>query len=135
MAELLVNVDVADLERAVAFYTRAFELRVGRRLGTFAVELLGAPSPLYLLCKEAGTAAFHSAAETRRYERHWTPVHLDWVVSDIEAAVARVVAAGARPESEISEAAWGKLASFADPFGHGFCLLEWSSVGYDALVT
>lgn len=37
--QLLINIDVDDLERAVAFYTRAFDLRVGRRFGTFAAEI------------------------------------------------------------------------------------------------
>jgi hypothetical protein len=36
MAEVLVNIDVEDLERAVAFYRDAFELTVGRRFGRSA---------------------------------------------------------------------------------------------------
>ena len=31
MADLLVNIDVDDLEKAVAFYTAGLGLRVGRR--------------------------------------------------------------------------------------------------------
>ncbi len=46
MAELLVNIDVDDLDKAVAFYGDAFGQRVGRRFGAFAVELLGASSVL-----------------------------------------------------------------------------------------
>lgn len=42
--DVLVNVDVDDLEKAVTFYTSAFGLTVGRRLGCAAVELLGASS-------------------------------------------------------------------------------------------
>ena len=38
VAKLLVNIDVDDLERGVAFYTGAFELTVGRRLGSGVVE-------------------------------------------------------------------------------------------------
>jgi len=41
VADILVNIDVDDLERAVHFYTEAFGLRVGRRLGPSGVELLG----------------------------------------------------------------------------------------------
>jgi len=36
---LLVNIDVDDLKRGVAFYTAAFELIVGWRLGSAVVEL------------------------------------------------------------------------------------------------
>ncbi len=41
-ATALINIDVDDLERAVSFYTAAFGLKVGRRLGPSVVELLGA---------------------------------------------------------------------------------------------
>src|SRR5690606_20241866 len=54
MTGLLVNLDVDDVERATDFYTRAFDLRVGRRFGDDFVELVGAPAPLYLLRQPAG---------------------------------------------------------------------------------
>src|SRR5687768_9330037 len=76
--DILVNVDVDDRERAIAFYTSAFELRVGRRMGDDFVELLGASSALYLLVKAAGTEP--CAGAVRTYARHWTPVHMDFVV-------------------------------------------------------
>ena len=69
---------------------------------------------------------------TRSYERHWTPVHLDFVVESLEQARERVLSAGAVLESDISEHAYGRLAIFADPFGHGLCLIEFNREGYDA---
>lgn len=39
--DLLVNIDVPDLTRAIAFYADAFGLHVARRLGPEAVELSG----------------------------------------------------------------------------------------------
>ena len=54
---MLVNIDVEDLEKAVRFYTAAFGLRIGRRFGSFGVEMLGSSAPIYLLVKAAGTAA------------------------------------------------------------------------------
>lgn len=42
MARILVNLDVDDMERAVAFYTQALELELGRRFDNGFVELLGA---------------------------------------------------------------------------------------------
>ncbi|PTS77098.1 glyoxalase [Stenotrophomonas sp. HMWF022] len=129
----IVNLDVPDLAAAEAFYTEAFSLRVGRRLGPGAVELLGGPTPLYLLQSDAGSAATEHG-DVRDYERHWTPVHLDWVVDDIEAAVVRVVAAGATLEQSVRERRWGRIAVLSDPFGHGFSLIQFSGEGYDALV-
>jgi predicted enzyme related to lactoylglutathione lyase len=129
--DLLVNIDVPDLVDAIAFYREAFGLAVTRRLGDEAAELGGWPVRLYLLQKPEGSLA--AAASRRRYERHWTPVHLDVVVNDIDTALARAVAAGARAETEIRAAAWGKIAVLADPFGHGICLIEFLGRGYDEI--
>ena len=129
--EILVNIDVDDLDRATRFYTAALPLRLGRRFGAGGVELLGASSPIYLLAKAAGSEG--APGSPRSYRRHWTPVHLDVVVTDLDAAVARAVAAGAVVEAPAVTRAWGRIAMFADPFGHGFCLLEFSEQGYDAI--
>ena len=130
---LLVNIDVADLEKAVRFYCAALELRVGRRFDG-AVELLGLSAPLYLLEKAPGSEPFAGGAK-RGYDRHWTPVHLDFEVSDLPQAVARAMAAGASMERDIETAAWGRIAMFSDPFGNGFCLLEFRGRGYDEIAT
>jgi predicted enzyme related to lactoylglutathione lyase len=135
MLDLLVNIDVDDLPRATAFYTGAFGLRIGRRFGDGGIELLGASSPVYLLAKAAGTRASSHADAVRDYRRHWTPVHLDLVVDDIEAAVARAVAAGATLEQAAQTRSWGKLALLADPFGHGFCFVEFLGRGYDEIAS
>ena len=129
---LLVNIDVGDLAKAERFYTEALGLKVGRRFDG-SVELLGAEAPLYLLENAAGTPAAPAPAAPRDYRRHWTPVHLDFAVENLEAAVARARAAGAVLENDIATHAWGRIAVFADPFGNGFCLLEFSERGYDAI--
>lgn len=131
--EFLVNIDVSNLEAATLFYGAAFGLAVGRRFGATGVEMLGGPAPLYLLVKRAGTAAAATTRHTRDYTRHWTPVHLDFVVDDIDSAVQRAVVAGAQLEGPVTTEAWGKLALMADPFGHGFCLVQFLGRGYDAL--
>ena len=59
---------------------------------------------------------------------------LDWVVDDIEAALVRAVAAGATLEQSVRERRGGRIAVLADPFGHGFCLIQFSGEGYNALV-
>ena len=129
---LLLNIDVPDVETALRFYTAAFDLEVGRRFGADFVELLGWEAPVYLLAKDAGTVG--AGGDLRRYERHWTPFHLDVVVDDVDAAVERAVAAGAELEAPARDAPYGRIAMLADPFGHGFCLLQFSERGYDALL-
>jgi uncharacterized glyoxalase superfamily protein PhnB len=129
-----VCVDVDDLEKGIDFYTRAFGLEVGRRIGDDGVELLGAPTPIDLLQKKGGTAASPVAEAERDYTRHWTPVHLDFEVTRLEESVKRALAAGATLEREIQVQAWGRMANMADPFGHGFCLLEFRGRGYDEIV-
>jgi len=134
MMQLLVNVDVDDIERAIEFYRAAFGLHLGRRLfGGSVAEMLGASSMIYLLAKPAGTLPWRQASSARDYHRHWTPVHLDFEVVDIDAAVDRAVAAGARLENEPRSFNWGRLAMLSDPFGHGFCLLQFTDRGYDAV--
>jgi predicted enzyme related to lactoylglutathione lyase len=131
--QLLVNIDVDDMDRAERFYTEAFGLRVGRRFGATGVELTGASSCVYLLAKAAGSKPAAAAIYPRTYRRHWTPVHFDIVVDDIDAAVDRAVAAGAILERPVRASAWGKLALLSDPFGHGFCLVQFLGRGYDEI--
>ena len=132
---LRVCVDVPDLERGVAFYRDGLGLTVGRRVGASWVELLGGPVPVDVIAKPAGSNPALGAAGARRdYARHWTPVHLDFVVGDAEAACARAVAAGATLERPIQDAPWGRMANLADPFGHGLCLLEFRGRGYDEVI-
>jgi predicted enzyme related to lactoylglutathione lyase len=128
---ILLNIDVPDLAAAERFYMEAFGLTVGRRFGADFVEIIGWPVPLYLLRKEPGTIA--AGSQPRTYERHWTPIHTDIVVEDLDAATARAVRAGARVERGPQAVAFGRIACLADPFGNGFCLIEFSERGYDAL--
>ncbi|MGV3522827.1 MAG: VOC family protein [Candidatus Sericytochromatia bacterium] len=129
MAQLLINLDVPDLKAATAFYTQALGLTIGRQLGPGVLELNGGTSPLYLLEKPA------SPTGPRSYQRHWTPVHLDWVVDDLDAALTTALAAGAQLERGPDTAIWGRLAVCRDPFGHGFCLLQFLNRGYDELLS
>lgn len=132
---VLANIDVDDLSRATDFYCTALELRVGRRFGTSAVELLGGSCAIYLLQKASRTPASPLSSQLRDYTRHWTPVHLDFVVPKIEPAVARAERAGARLEDEVRTHKWGRIALMADPSGHGFCLIEFLGRGYDEIAS
>lgn len=129
--DLLVNIDVPDVAEAERFYVAAFGLRPSRRFGEAGVELEGWPVRLYLLERAPGTIG--AAADRRRYDRHWSPVHLDVVVDDVETALARALAAGAVAEGEIRTGAWGRIVTLADPFGHGLCLVQFLGRGYDEI--
>jgi catechol 2,3-dioxygenase-like lactoylglutathione lyase family enzyme len=131
--QLLINIDVPDLPAAEALYVQAFGLTAARRFGEGGVELLGAQAPIYLLLAAPGTTG--AASSLRDYDRHWTPVHLDVVVDELEPALQCALAAGMRQESDIREANWGRIVRLADPFGHGWCLLQFVGRGYDELTT
>jgi len=133
MTDLLINVDVDDLEKAVRFYSAAFGLTVGRRFGEGGAEMLGGSAPIYLLLKAGGSKATATTNQTRDYGRHWTPVHLDFVVDDLAVAIDRALRAGATLEVPVKPGEWGDLALMSDPFGHGFCLVQFNGRGYDEI--
>lgn len=97
--------------------------------------MLGGAAPIYLLAKAPGTPAAFTTSQRRSYARHWTPIHLDFVLEDIESAVRKAIAAGARLEGPVAVHRWGKLALMADPFGHGFCFVQFLGRGYDEIAT
>lgn len=132
MPGLRVCIDVDDLDRAVSFYARALGLAAARRRGDEWAELHGGPVPIDLLAKPPGTIAAPTGSRPlRAYDRHWTPVHLDFVVDELDDAVRRAVEAGARVDVPAESKAFGRIAVLSDPFGHGFCLLELRGRGYD----
>lgn len=133
MNRALINIDVNDLTLAEDFYTQAFDLRVGRRFGDDGIELLGFEAPIYLLLTQEGTLPFEGATQGRTFKRHWTPVHLDIAVDDIEMALQQAIKAGAKVEGEIAQRSWGKIVLLSDPCGNGLCILQFTGPGYDAI--
>jgi lactoylglutathione lyase len=132
---VLANIDVDDLARASDFYCSALGLRIGHRFGNSAVELLGASIAIYLLEKGSGTLPAPDSLGRREYIRHWTPVHLDFVVPDLQTALTQARNAGASLEGDVQSHSWGRIAVMADPFGHGFCLIEFLGRGYDEIAS
>lgn len=127
---IIVNIDVPELAPAIAFYSAALGLQLKRILDDDVAELGGASSLIYLLAKDAEPDSARPAAQRRHYARHWTPVHLDVVVADLQQAAERAIAAGAKQESECVEWRGSKCITFSDPFGHGFCLIEFAGETY-----
>lgn len=124
-------IDVTDAEQGIAFYCGGLGLSVKRRLSPCWIELDGANLPIFLLAGRAPVADLGSTTAPRNYERHWTPVHLDFVVADLDEIVSRVLARGGTADREIQSREYGRIAHMADPFGNGFDLIEFSGSGYD----
>jgi predicted enzyme related to lactoylglutathione lyase len=124
-------IEVASLEDGIAFYCDGLGLALKRRLSPNWVELQGANLPIFLLGSRAPVAELGTARHKRDFARHWTPVHLDFIVPDLDAAVARLLALGATLDRDIQMREYGRMANMADPFGNGFDLIEFSGPGYD----
>jgi catechol 2,3-dioxygenase-like lactoylglutathione lyase family enzyme len=130
VTRIIINIDVPELGPAIDFYRAALGLELNRVIDGDVAELGGASSTLYLLQKPAGSSPKKGVGAPRQYERHWTPVHVDFVVERVEEAAKRALAAGARQESQCVEWMGSKCITFSDPFGHGFCLIEFEGDGY-----
>jgi predicted enzyme related to lactoylglutathione lyase len=131
--KLLINIDVPALRPAITFYTAALGLHHTRTLDHDVAELSGASSTIYLLQKDPASPAVKAPPvgrdAPRHYNRHWTPVHFDMVVPDVDAAAARAIAAGATQETGHVNWRGSRCISFGDPFGHGFCFIQFEQHG------
>ena len=122
MHRVAISIDVPDLDVATAFYCGALGCeKIGGQAAN--TQLSAGNVVIYLLRKEAGTQPVASIPDTRSYGRHWTPVHLDFHVVDLEQAVAGVIKLGGTHEGGQS-GDWGGIACCADPYGNGFCLIK-----------
>ena len=130
-----VTIDVPQLDEGLRFYRDALGLvEVARPVATYVILKCGS-SQIGLIEKRAGTKPAKGSDDVRRYERHWTPVHLDFVVPDLESALTQARGAGASLEGDVRSHSWGRLAVLGDPFGHGFCLIEFLGRGYDEIAS
>lgn len=127
---VVVNIDVPELGPAIEFYCAALGLKHNRTLDDDVAELTGASSVIYLLKNPPGSDSAGTLSEKRRYSRHWTPVHIDFIVNDVAEAAERALEAGANQEGKCIEWRDSKCITFSDPFGHGFCLIEFAGETY-----
>ena len=122
-ASVHVSIDVPDLEAGLRFYGTVFGFLETTRPFP-AMAILDANNVTVCLHqKAAGTKSSRGGAEVRRYERHWTPVHLDLHVRDLDAVLAKVRAEGGRIEDEFRTQGPKPVAFCSDPFGNGFCVI------------
>ena len=118
-----VSVDVPNLEAGLRFYCHAFELaEIARPIATYVILKCG-EAQIEIMEKPAGTKPALGSDDIRRYERHWTPVHIDFHVDDFNAALARALNAGAKCEQKFDMPGRPPIAFCSDPFGNGFCIV------------
>jgi predicted enzyme related to lactoylglutathione lyase len=126
-------IEVTEAERGIAFYCGGLGLRLKRRLSPTWIELEGGSCPVFLLANRPPVADLGSTTAQRNYQRHWTPVHLDFVVDDLDATMMRLLVLGGTLDHEIKPREYGRIANMGDPFGNGFDLIEFEGAGYDAV--
>jgi predicted enzyme related to lactoylglutathione lyase len=124
MFSIEICIDVPDIEQGLRFYGSAFGFaKVAEPYPGVAVLKVGTET-ITLLEKRAQTKPSPNTLDVRHYDRHWTPVHLDFHVDDVRQALEKAVNAGATKEQFFENAEHGSAAFCADPFGNGFCLLQ-----------
>src|ERR1700730_2675440 len=112
--EFSICIDVDDVDRAVVFYGRGLGLTVVEQHPDWAQVKLG-DQTCWIMKAPAGAQGQIS----REYRRHWTPVHLDFAVEDIDAAIKHAIEAGDKLEGEIQHGAKGAKANKVNPSGNG----------------
>ena len=123
MPKISICIDVSDLNKAIQFYTKALGCELVKNKAEY-VELVAEGLTIYLGEKASGTNPLIHGEAVRRYERHWTPVHLDFIVSNLDQCVAAVLEMGGAKEG-VKSGDWGSVAFCSDPFGNGFCIMQY----------
>jgi predicted enzyme related to lactoylglutathione lyase len=119
-----VCIDVDSAERAIDFYRRVLGLELIESDRGWA-RMADGETTFWVMESPAGSSASSESHIPREYRRHWTPIHLDFVVPDLDEAIGRAVAAGGKLEGKIQERPGiSRLATVVDPFGHGFDLVQ-----------
>jgi catechol 2,3-dioxygenase-like lactoylglutathione lyase family enzyme len=118
-----VTIDVPTLDEALRFYRDGLGLaEIARPVPTYAILKCGG-AEIGLMAKAAGTQPAKGSNDVRRYERHWTPVHIDFHVDDFVTFLADAVKVGAVCEQQFAVKGRPPIAFCSDPFGNGFCII------------
>ena len=127
----LINIDVPELQPAIDFYEAAVGMQLERVLDDDVAELTYGSSIIYLLCKADGSGAtpgIATSAVLRVTGRPCTSTSSSttstkpWPARPPQAPSAKAsVSIGGAP----------KCVTFSDPFGHGFCLIEFAGDRYE----
>ena len=118
-----VTIDVPLIEAGLRFYRDALGIvEVSRPIPTYVTLDCGG-SEIGLMEKPAGTVPAKGSDDVRRYERHWTPVHIDFHVENFEEALAKVSDACAKCENKFAIHGRTPIACCSNQFGNGYCIL------------
>jgi len=115
MVKCDICIDVDDVGRAVRFYGEGIGLAVVKQEADWA-QLKVDEQTIWIMKIDAGPSGMIS----RDYRRHWTPVHLDFHVNDIDQTIERAVTAGGKLEGRPRSS----LANLSDPAGNGVDLVQ-----------
>ena len=121
--KISVSIDVSNLKQAETFYVEALGCKKVRDQGSDMVVIAVENSDIYLQQKEPGTKPLKASDVVRNYERHWTPIHLDFLCTNVDTVVSKILELGGAHEGGES-GDWGSIAYCADPFGNGFCVIN-----------
>ncbi len=119
-----VSIDVPSLDEGLAFYCGVFGFAERSRPFPAMAILDGNNVSICMHAKAAGTGSSGPASPKRTYDRHWTPVHLDFHVPDLDSVLQKLVAAQGKIEAEYRTQGPHPTAFCCDPFGNGFCVIE-----------
>ncbi len=124
MVGVSISIDVPDLAQAVDFYTQALGCEKVREQEDNSAVVAADKTHIHLLLRQATTKPVSANDDiTRNYNRHWTPIHLDFLSNDVQGIVAKVTQHGGQLEGG-EQADWGEIAYCVDPFGNGFCIIR-----------
>src|SRR5690348_11077754 len=97
-----ISIDVPDLEAGLRFYCTVFGWKERSRPFPTMAIVDGGNVMVCIHAKPSGSRPTPGDA-VRKYERHWSPVHLDLHVHDFDATLARAKEAGAVVEALYTE--------------------------------
>ena len=118
-----VSIDVPELEGGLRFYANVFGfVETARPFPTMAILDANNVS-VCMHEKQPGSKSSTGGSERRRYERHWTPVHLDLHVRDFDGVLKELRARGGTIENEFRTQGPKPAAFCSDPFGNGLCVI------------
>lgn len=122
MATVQICIDVSDIHKATEFYANVLGCAVESEAEDHR-KLSVDNATIYLMERKENSNPLVVGEDSRRYSRHWTPVHLDFHVTDMETPLSKLEQFGGTLEGK-QAGEWGEAAFCADPFGNGFCLLH-----------
>lgn len=121
--KVTVSIDVPSLEDGITFFGDVFGFVETARPHPGYVVMSAGEATIGLLIKAPGSSPAKGSNDVRRYERHWTPIHVDFRVEDFEATLERALERGATSEQVHRKVGFPPVAFCSDPFGHGFCIV------------